>query len=75
MVILPVTTLHFIKISLRFIKISLPWLTFTVIKKPGVLFVLNKMWCIFKLIQFVAFIVLIKLKPIKRRHFGKIKSF
>lgn len=28
-------------------------------------------WWIFKLIQFIAFIVLIKLKPIKRRHFGE----
>lgn len=63
----PVTALHFIKISLHFIKISLPWLTSMAIKSQ----VYCSFWWIFKLIQFIAFIVLIKLKPIKRRHFGE----
>jgi len=39
MAILPVTTWHFIKISVHFIKISPPWLTPTVIK--------NQVYCSF----------------------------
>lgn len=64
---LPVAALHFIKISPHFIKISLPQLTPIVIR--------SQVYCsflwMFKLIQFIAFIVLIKLKPIKRRYFGE----
>lgn len=67
---LPVTTLHFIKISLHFIKISLPWFAPMVVKSQ----VYCSFWWMFKLMQFIVFIVFIKIKPIKRRYFGEKKS-